>query len=170
MDIKKYIKDIDDFPSKGIIFRDISPLLADPKAFSHVVDSIANKYNKRTIDKIVGLDARGFIFGSVVSYKTGIPFVMVRKPGKLPDECASIDYQLEYGQNTFEIHKNSINKNDNILIIDDILATGGSVKAVTKLIRELGAEIYALECIIELGFLDARSELDIKINSQVVYN
>ena len=170
MDLKSYIKDINDFPKKGIIFRDISPLLADSKAFSYAVDSIANKYSQKTIDKIVGLDARGFIFGSAVSYTTGIPFVMVRKPGKLPDKCASIDYQLEYGHNTFEIHKNAISKNENVLIIDDLLATGGSVKAVVELINKLGAKVHALECIVELGFLNARDTLDITINSQIVYD
>jgi adenine phosphoribosyltransferase len=169
MDLKNYIKDIKDFPKKGIIFRDISPLLANHKAFSYVVNSIANKYSLKTIDKIVGLDARGFIFGSAVSYITGIPFVMVRKPGKLPDKCASIDYQLEYGQNTFEIHENSITKNETVLIIDDLLATGGSAKAVIKLINNLGAKVYALECIVELRFLNARESIDTRVNSQIVY-
>jgi adenine phosphoribosyltransferase len=169
MDIKKYINTINDFPKEGIVFRDISPLLANHRAFSYVIDNIADKYNTKIIDKIVGLDARGFIFGSAVSYKTGIPFVMVRKPGKLPDECESVDYQLEYGCNTFEIHKNSINQNDKILIIDDLLATGGSVKAVAELIRKMGAEIHALECIVELDFLNARESLDFQINAQVVF-
>ncbi|MFP6776196.1 MAG: adenine phosphoribosyltransferase [PS1 clade bacterium] len=170
MQIKKYIKDIEDFPKKGIIFRDISPLLASHEAFSYVIDNISKKYSKNTIDKIVGLDARGFIFGSVVSYKTGIPFVMVRKPGKLPDRCVSIDYELEYGINTFEIHKNSINKDDRILIIDDLLATGGSLTAVSKLLTKLGAKIQAYECIVELGFLNARNDQNFEINSQVIYD
>jgi adenine phosphoribosyltransferase len=170
MNIEYYIKDIPDFPQKGIIFKDISPLLADPIAFSYVIDEIAGKYNSNTINKIVGLDARGFIFGAAVSYKMGVPFVMVRKPGKLPDQCISVDYQLEYGQNTFEMHKNSIHTNDKVLIVDDLLATGGSVKAVTQLIRELKADVVALECIIELGFLNARNNLDIEINAQIIYD
>ncbi len=170
MDISHYIKDITDFPQKGIVFKDISPLLANPKAFSYVVDDIASKYNKKTIDKIVGLDARGFIFGAAVAYKMGVPFVMVRKPGKLPDQCISIDYELEYGQNTFEMHENSIEANDKVLIVDDLLATGGSVKAVAKLIKELDAQVVALECVIELGFLDARDTLDIKVNAQIAYD
>ncbi len=170
MDISHYIKDITDFPQKGIVFKDISPLLANPKAFSYVVDDIASIYNKKTIDKIVGLDARGFIFGAAVAYKMGVPFVMVRKPGKLPDQCISIDYELEYGQNTFEMHENSIEANDKVLIVDDLLATGGSVKAVAKLIKELDAQVVALECVIELGFLDARDTLDIKVNAQIAYD
>ena len=170
MNIDKYIKDIVDFPHKGIVFKDISPLLADPKAFACVIDNIASKYNPSSIDKIVGLDARGFIFGSAVAYKMGVPFVMVRKPGKLPDQCINIDYQLEYGQNTFEMHKNSITLNDQVLIVDDLLATGGSVKAVTQLIRELRGNVIALECVIELAFLEARNTLDIEINAQITYD
>ncbi len=170
MDINNYIKDIVDFPQKGIIFKDISPLLANPEAFAHVVDNIAEKYKANTIDKIVGLDARGFIFGAAVAYKMGVSFVMVRKPGKLPDQCISVDYQLEYGQNTFEMHENSIEANDKVLIVDDLLATGGSVKAVTQLIRELKADVVALECVIELSFLNARNDLDIKINAQITYD
>ncbi|MBT3277690.1 adenine phosphoribosyltransferase [Candidatus Thioglobus sp.] len=170
MNIDHYIKDVANFPKKGIIFKDISPLLANPKAFAYVVDNIASKYSSGSIDKIVGLDARGFIFGAAVAYKMGVPFVMVRKPGKLPDQCISVDYQLEYGQNTFEIHENSIQKNDKILIVDDLLATGGSVKAVTQLIRELEATVIALECVIELSFLNARNNLDIQVNTQTAYD
>ena len=170
MDIKNYIKDIADFPKKGITFKDISPLLADPKAFAYVVDNIAEKYNAKSVDKIVGLDARGFIFGAAVAYKMGIPFVMVRKPGKLPDQCISIDYQLEYGENTFEIHENSISANDQVLIVDDLLATGGSVKAVSQLIEELKAKVIALECVVELSFLNARKELNIAVNAQITYD
>jgi len=169
MQLENYIKDIVDFPKPGIVFKDISPLLASPEAFAHVVDDIASQYSTNTIDKIVGLDARGFIFGSAVAYKMGVPFVMVRKPGKLPDQCISVDYQLEYGQNTFEMHENSIQTNDKVLIVDDLLATGGSVQAVTQLIRELKADVVALECIIELGFLKARNALDIDINAQITY-
>jgi len=169
MNLTDHIKDIIDFPQKGIVFKDISPLLANPEAFAYVIDDIASKYSATSIDKIIGLDARGFIFGAAVAYKMGVPFVMVRKPGKLPDQCISVDYQLEYGQNTFEIHENSINENDNVLIVDDLLATGGSVKAVIQLIRELKAEVVALECVIELSFLNARSALDIDINTQITY-
>jgi len=169
MQLENYIKDVVDFPKPGIIFKDISPLLASPEAFAYVIDDIASKYNTNAIDKIVGLDARGFIFGASVAYKMGVPFVMVRKPGKLPDQCISVDYQLEYGQNTFEMHENSIQANDKVLIVDDLLATGGSVKAVTQLIRELKADVIALECIIELDFLKARNTLDIDINAQIIY-
>jgi adenine phosphoribosyltransferase len=170
MDLNLYIKDIVDFPKKGIVFKDISPLLANPEAFSYVIDNIASKYNQDSIDKIVGLDARGFIFGAAVAYKIGVPFVMVRKPGKLHDQCISIDYQLEYGQNSFELHENSISANDKVLIVDDLLATGGSVKAVSQLIKTLKANIVALECVIELSFLKARMDLDIQVNAQITYD
>lgn len=169
MDINPYIKDIVDFPLPGIVFKDISPLLANPQAFAYVIDSIAEQYSQQNIDKIVGLDARGFIFGSAVAYKLGLPFVMVRKPGKLPDQCVSIDYQLEYGSNTFEMHENSIQQHDRVLMVDDLLATGGSAQAVAKLIQDLGAKIVALECVIELAFLKARDNLEIPINAQIVY-
>ena len=170
MNISNYIKDIHDFPKEGIVFKDISPLLANPQALKQVINSITSRYTSNKLDKIVGLDARGFIFGSVVAYALDVPFVMVRKPGKLPYECISIDYDLEYGTNTFELHKNAIAKNDNVLIVDDLLATGGSVQAVIKLIQELDANVVALECIIELGFLNARSLLGIDINAQITYD
>lgn len=170
MDIKNYIKDIPDFPKKDIVFKDISPLLANPKAFAFVIDDIIKRYSTNSIDKIIGLDARGFIFGSAVAYKMGIAFVMVRKEGKLPDECSSVDYQLEYGKNTFEMHKNAIQSQDRVLIVDDLLATGGSVRAAIELIQKHNADIVALECVIELGFLNARDSLNIDINSQVIYD
>ena len=169
MNIDAYIKDIIDFPQPGIVFKDISPLLAAPEAFAHVVDEIASRYHPEQIDKIVGLDARGFIFGATVAYKLGIPFVMVRKPGKLPDRCVSIDYQLEYGQNTFEMHENSISNADKVLIVDDLLATGGSVQAVAQLLKDLGAQVVALECVIALAFLGARDAIDFPVKAQITY-
>ena len=169
MNIKDYIKDIPDFPKKGIVFKDISPLLANPKAFASVINTMAGRYTQHQPDKIVSLDARGFIFGATLAYQLQVPFIMVRKSGKLPNECLSIDYQLEYGTNTFEIHKNAINTNDKVLIVDDLLATGGSVKAVRQLITQLNAQVIALECVVELGFLNARQHLNIEINSQINY-
>jgi adenine phosphoribosyltransferase len=170
MNINDYIKDIPNFPKEGIIFKDISPLLASPIAFKHVINSITSRHILNKPDKIVGLDARGFIFGAAVAYALEVPFVMVRKYGKLPDKCVSIGYELEYGTNTFELHKNSIATNDKVLLVDDLLATGGSVNAVASLIKQLGAEIIALECVIELGFLNARTTLDFDIISQVTYD
>ncbi len=170
MQLKNYIKNIPDFPSPGIVFKDISPLLANPQAFAYVVDKIGDKYSKNTLDKIIGLDARGFIFGASVAYKIGVPFVMIRKSGKLPDQCISADYQLEYGNNTFEMHKNSIQTGDKVLIVDDLLATGGSARAAIQLIQTLGAEVISLECVIELGFLKARAQLDVAIHAQIIYD
>lgn len=170
MNLEHYIKDIVDFPQPGIVFKDISPLLANPEAFAHVINDIAKRYEGKQIDKIVGLDARGFIFGATVAYQLGVPFVMVRKPGKLPDRCVSIDYQLEYGNNTFEMHENSIAAGDKVLIVDDLLATGGSVKAVAQLLSNLGAQVVALECVIELAFLGARSDINFPIKAQLTYD
>ncbi len=169
MRIINYIKDIPDFPKEGIVFKDISPLLACPQAFKQVINDICYRHVLDTPDKIVGLDARGFVFGSAVAYKLGVPFVMARKKGKLPDKSVSIDYDLEYGQNTFELQINSIQHGDNILIVDDLLATGGSVNAVHHLINKLGGRVDTLECIIELGFLKARNDLRMQVNAQVIY-
>ena len=169
MRIKDYIKDIPNFPKEGIVFKDISPLLANPQVFKQVINDITHRHTLNKPDKIVGLDARGFIFGSAVAYALSVPFIMVRKPGKLPDECISVEYELEYGLNTFEMHTNSIKKDDNVLLIDDLLATGGSVKAVYELINKLGGKVKTLECIVELGFLKARENLKMKVNAQVIY-
>jgi len=170
MDFKKYIKDIPDFPKKGIIFKDISPLLANPEALREIIKNICDKYRKNPPDKIVGLDARGFIFGAIVAYELKTGFIMSRKPDKLPDKTISQKYSLEYGDNTFEIHSNSIKPGEKILILDDLLATGGSVGAVIKLVEKLGGEVIGIECIIELAFLKGREKLSkYSINSQIIY-
>ena len=171
MNFKDYIKDIPDFPKKGIVFKDISPLLMNPDALDEITNIIADRYSENMPDKIVGLDARGFIFGSIVAGKLGVPFVMTRKEGKLPDKTISQKYELEYGFNVFEMHTNSIQPNDKVLIIDDLLATGGSMEAVTILVEKLHGQICGIECIIELGFLEGRKKLNnYKVNSQIIYN
>ena len=170
MNLKNYIRDVPDFPKKGILFRDISPLLASPVAFTYVIDMIASKPAYQNIDKIVGLDARGFIFGAAVAYKLGVPFVMVRKEGKLPLANARIDYDLEYGTSTFEMQRNSIKFHDKVLLVDDLLATGGSIRAVATLVNSLHANIVAFECIIELADLKGRDLLDgIPVHAQIIY-
>jgi adenine phosphoribosyltransferase len=170
MNIKKYIKDIPDFPKEGIVFKDISPLLNDVDAFRYVIHTITNRYqgNKKP-NKVVGMDARGFIFGSAVAFHLAVPFVMVRKAGKLPGDCISINYDLEYGSNTFEIQEDAINENDKCLIVDDLLATGGSAKAVGELINQLGGTITALECVVELQFLNGKDVLNFPVRSQAKY-
>ncbi len=168
MDLKKYISEIPDFPKKWINFKDISPLLEDSKALDFVINSF--EIQNPWIDKIVGLDARGFIFASILAYKMKLPFVMLRKAGKLPWECENISYDLEYWSNTFEIQKNSVMPWDRIAIVDDLLATWGSAKAAIDLIEKLGGVIESLNFVIELEFLNWKEKFqDKKVISLVKY-
>ncbi len=169
MDLKKYISEISDFPKLGINFKDMSPILANNEALDFVINSfeIANAWK---IDKIVWLDARGFIFGSILAYKMKLPFIMLRKKWKLPGECEEISYDLEYWSNTFEIQKNAINSWDKIAIIDDLLATGWSAKAAVDLLESLGWIVESLNFVIELEFLNWKQKFeDKKIVSLVKY-
>jgi len=156
MNIKDYIGEIQDFPKKDINFKDISPLLSHPEALSYVIEKFAE--NLENVDKIIGLDARWFIFGSLLAYKLQKPFVMLRKKWKLPWECESISYDLEYGSNTFEIQKNAIKTWDKIAIVDDLLATWWSAKACMDLVEKLGWEVESLNFVIELEFLNWREK------------
>ena len=169
INLKDYITEIEGFPKEGINFKDISPLIANPEVYKIVIDEISQRYVDKEIDKIVGLDARGFLFGSTLSYKLQIPFVMVRKSGKLPGDCYKINYDLEYGSNSFEIQKNAINTKDKVLLIDDLLATGGSILAVKSLLDKFNAEVVGAEFIVELAFLSARKNFDFPIRAQVTY-
>ena len=169
MDLKKYISEIPDFPKPGINFKDISPILENNEALDFVINSFEMQ-NAWKINKIVGLDARGFIFGSILAYKMKLPFIMLRKKGKLPWECESISYDLEYWNNTFEIQKNSINPWDKIAIVDDLLATGWSAKAAIDLVEKLWGIVESLNFIIELEFLNGREKFgDKKVISLVKY-
>ena len=159
MDLKAYIRDIPDFPKKGIIFKDITPLLKNREAFSHVVQQIAKKYGKSRVDAVLGVEARGFIFGAAVAYELGVAFLPVRKPGKLPYKTQSVTYDLEYGTDTLEIHKDAISKGDRIIIVDDLLATGGTVAACCKMVEGLGGQVVGISFVIELGFLKGRDKL-----------
>ncbi|MFH1859820.1 MAG: adenine phosphoribosyltransferase [bacterium] len=160
MNLKEYIRDIPDFPKEGIIFKDITPLWRDGKAFAASIDEIAAKYSDKQIDLVVGVEARGFIVGAPVAYKLGVGFIPVRKPGKLPYKTTSISYSLEYGTDTIEVHEDAISPDMRILIVDDLLATGGTVAAVAKLVEKLGCVIVGIEFIIELGFLHGRDKLE----------
>jgi len=168
MNLKNYIADIPNFPKEWIIFKDISPILQNPEALGYVVEKLSE--NLENVDKIVGLDARGFIFGSLVAYKLKKPFVMLRKKWKLPWECEEISYDLEYGSNTFEIQKTAIKKWDKVAIIDDLLATWWSAKAACDLVEKLGWEVDSLSFVIELEFLNWREKFwDKKVYSLVKY-
>lgn len=170
MEFEKYIRDIPDFPEKGIVFKDITTLLIDSEAFSKVIDKMAEPYKGKGIDKVVGIESRGFIFGGMLSYILGAGFVPARKAGKLPYKTISESYSLEYGESIVELHEDSINKGDKILLVDDLLATGGTAEAVVKLIERLGGEISGIEFLIELDFLKGREKLNGQnINSLIHY-
>ena len=159
MELEKLIRDVPDFPQKGIIFKDITTLLQDGNAFRQAMNQMLKRYLDAAIDKVVAIEARGFIFGVVLAYRLGCGFVPARKPGKLPAQTIREEYTLEYGSNALEIHQGSINKGDKVLIVDDLLATGGTALATAKLVEKLGGEVVAIEFLIELGFLNGREKL-----------
>ena len=158
-DLKKYIRDIPDFPEKGILFRDITPALDSPEAFGWICDTLAQRYSGYDIDKIAGIEARGFLFGSVLAYKLGKGFIPVRKPGKLPGETVSESYSLEYGKATLEIQIDAVAAGESILIVDDLLATGGTAAAAAKLVENAGGRVIEILSIIELTDLKGREAL-----------
>lgn len=159
MDLKEYIRNIKDFPKQGIMFRDITTLLKNPQAMKYTSEKLLDFAKGLKVDKVVGIESRGFIFGSILSEKLNAGFVPVRKPGKLPAEKEQATYQLEYGTDTLEIHKDAINPGDNVLIHDDLLATGGTMEAVCKMIEKLGGNVVQISFIIELSFLKGREKL-----------
>src|SRR6188472_2906964 len=154
---KSKIRDIPDFPSKGILFKDITPLLADPRAFHIVLDSIAERFIGAHVDAIVGVEARGFIFGGALAARLNASFVPARKPGKLPAEVDKIAYTTEYSTAELEIHKHSIRDGARVVIVDDVLATGGTAKAVAELVAKQGGTVVAFAFVIELEFLSGRA-------------
>ena len=149
-ELKKYIRSIKDFPKEGIMFRDITTLLMKPEAFNKALDELLSFTDKVKIDKVVGIESRGFIFGSLIAQKLGVGFIPARKPGKLPAETESATYQLEYGEDKIEMHKDAINPGDKVLLHDDLLATGGTAEAVTKLIEKLGGEVVQISFLVNL--------------------
>lgn len=171
LDLKSKIRVIEDFPVKGISFKDITTLIKDGELFRQVVDIIAEDLRDKDIDYIAGPEARGFLFGAAVAYALGVGFIPIRKPGKLPGETIRHEYDLEYGTNTLEIHKDAIEKGKRIAIVDDLLATGGTILSAIKLLESIGGEVVALEFLIELEFLNGRETLDkYHINSLVKYD
>ena len=158
-ELKSIIRNIPDFPKKGIIFKDITTLLADAKSFQRMIDLLAHRYVGMNIDKVVGVEARGFIIGSALAYKLGAGIVLVRKPGKLPSETFKKTYDLEYGTDTLEIHKDAIKKGEKILIADDLLATGGTMTAVVDMVTAMGGEIVECCFMVELEFLKGKEKL-----------
>jgi adenine phosphoribosyltransferase len=156
---KRLIRDVPDFPQPGIVFKDITPLLADDVAFSSVIDLIVVHYGRGTVDKVVGIEARGFILASPVAYHFGAGFVPVRKVGKLPWSTERAEYDLEYGTATLEVHTDGISAGERVLIVDDVLATGGTAEATAGLVERLGGKVVGIATLIELGFLNGRDRL-----------
>lgn len=171
MELKDYIRTIPDFPIKGILFRDITTLLKDKSAFQEAIDQLYQFTLKYPVDKIAAIECRGYIFASIIAYKRGAGFIPIRKPGKLPAETIRKSYQLEYGTNELEIHKDAINQGENIIIIDDLLATGGTALASTELIEELGGIVQAIIFLIELKSLKGRESLKkYNVHSLITYS
>lgn len=158
-DIKKSIRNIPDHPKPGIQFKDITTAIKDPKIFKEIVDRMAAHFANEKIDYVAGIDARGFIFGATLAYKLGCGFVPVRKPGKLPADIIFEEYDLEYGNDRLEIHKDAFQKGDRVIIVDDLIAVGGTAEAAAKLVKRLGAEIVAFAFAVELTALKGREKL-----------
>ncbi|MDX8388407.1 MAG: adenine phosphoribosyltransferase [Ghiorsea sp.] len=156
--LRNYIRNIPDFPKKGINFKDISPLLANGEAFSACTSELAC-HMPENIDAIVGIESRGFLFGAALAQQTGVGFVPIRKPGKLPAETHAIEYELEYGTDTLEIHRDALGQGQRVVVIDDLLATGGTAAATVKLVEKLGAKVEACLFVVELDFLEGRTKL-----------
>ncbi|MEB2284214.1 MAG: adenine phosphoribosyltransferase [Myxococcales bacterium] len=158
-ELRTYVRNIPDFPKPGILFKDITPLLASGRAFQEVVDRIADRY-RGSVDMVLGIESRGFIIGAAVAYRLGLGLALVRKPGKLPHQTYAARYELEYGTDTLEIHRDAFGNKSRVLIVDDLLATGGTAAAAIELVRRLDGEVTACAFIMELAFLKGRKRLD----------
>lgn len=168
--LRAHIKDVPNFPKQGITFKDITPLLSDSEAFSLLVDHIADRYREEKPTQIVGIESRGFILGAAIAKALGVGLTLVRKPGKLPRETREVTYDLEYGTDTLMIHADALDSEDRVLVIDDVLATGGTAAATLKLVESCGANVIAIAFLMELSFLEGRQKLgDHEIYSAVTY-
>ena len=159
-DLKSLIREVPDFPKPGILFYDITTLLKDPRGFQGVIDGLKDHYRDIKVDTVLGIEARGFIFAPALAYALGAGFVPVRKPKKLPAECVSVTYDLEYGTDTLEMHKDAIGNGHRVLIVDDLLATGGTASAAAQMVQNVGGTVVGLGFVIELTFLNGRQRLN----------
>ena len=157
--LKSKIRDISDFPKQGIIFKDITPLLGDPQAFNMVINLLADRYISQYIDRVVGVEARGFILGAALAYKLNTGLILVRKPGKLPADTLKAAYELEYGVDQLEIHRDALTPGSRVVLVDDVIATGGTIRAALDLIKKLQCEVVELAFLIELCALNGRQRL-----------
>lgn len=170
MDLKQYIRDVPDFPKQGILFKDITTLLKVPEAFGYVINVLAERYAPRGIAKVVGVESRGFIFAGALAPAIGAGFVPVRKPGKLPAKTRSQSYELEYGTDSIEVHEDAISEGEKILVLDDVIATGGTLAAACSLVESLGGRIDEVATVVELSFLPGREKLGGRpFHSLIVY-
>lgn len=168
--LKQYIRDIPDFPKEGVTFKDITPLLADKKAFTYTIDAIAHHFDRDDIDKVLGIEARGFIVAAPLAYRFTAGLIPVRKKGKLPWDIESEEYELEYGTDLLEIHRDAIDDGERILVVDDVLATGGTAEATARLTERCGGKVAGIATIMELGFLGGRDRLkDYEMLSLISY-
>lgn len=157
--VKKLVRDVPDFPKKGIVFKDITPVLGDPEAFRQAIDALVERYHGRGIQKVVAIESRGFLFGGPLAYRLGAGLCIVRKPGKLPYKTVRETYALEYGTDALEMHIDGVAPGEKVLVVDDLLATGGTAEAVGKLVRRQGASVAGYAFVIELAFLKGRERL-----------
>ena len=171
LDLRAFIRDVPDFPKPGILFKDITPLLASPSALAMAVELLCNPFRGKGIQAVIGVESRGFIFGTAIAQALSCGFVPVRKPGKLPAEKWSMTYDLEYGQDTLEVHKDAIKRGEKCLVVDDLLATGGTMKACCDLVEMLGGEIVGIAILIELTFLKGRDRFSkYELHSAIKYD
>jgi len=170
-ELKGKIRDIKDFPTAGILFKDITTLLKDGPAFRYVIDAIASRYQKERVDLVVGIESRGFIFGGALAHQLQAGFVPVRKLGKLPGKTIEVEYELEYGRDALAVHEDAITAGQRVLAVDDLLATGGTMAATLRLIRQLGGSVVGVAFMIELAFLRGRDKLkDESLHSLIIYD
>ncbi|MGV3629963.1 MAG: adenine phosphoribosyltransferase [Bacteroidota bacterium] len=158
--IKNVIRDVPDFPKEGIVFKDITPIMMDPQLSQQIIDHLVDLYKDKEIDKVAGIESRGFLFGYPLAIRLGVPFILIRKKGKLPYKKTSYDYALEYGVSTIEMHTDAVTSGDKVLIHDDLLATGGSAEAAAELIRQCGGEVAAFSFLVDLEFLNGAQRLE----------
>ncbi len=159
LDPRDWIRDVPDFPKPGIMFKDITPMLGNPRVFRAVVDGIAEAFRGRKIDIVAAAEARGFLFGAPLALALGVGFVPIRKPGKLPYQTVSLEYELEYGSDRLEMHNDAVGQGTRVLLLDDVLATGGTMRACRELVEQAGAQVVACAFVVELGFLQGRARL-----------
>jgi adenine phosphoribosyltransferase len=170
-DLLATIRDVPDFPKPGIIFKDITPVLGDAELCTRIIEHFADRYESEEVSAVCGIESRGFIFGGILAYELGVPFVPIRKKGRLPAVTVSASYALEYGHDSIEMHRDALDAGDRVVVFDDLIATGGTARASTVLVEALGAEVVEIGCVIELAFLNPRAKLEgYRVYSLVAYD